>query len=82
MDEFSLKIATSNEDLVKLLRKFTNVEKKIDDFEDWSQGLDRLPVRETEEEELEVSDILCVVMVALILPLLYVTAYSQRHSSI
>ena len=81
MDEFSLEIATANEDLVKLLRTFTNVEKKIDDFDDWSQGLDRLPVQETEEEELDVLTVVCVVLVALFLPFLYVTAYSLLKRS-
>ena len=82
MDEFSLEIATANEDLVKLLRTFTNVEKKIDDFDDWSQGLDRLPVGKTEEEELEVSSVLCVVLMALTLPFFYVTAYSLLKRSL
>merc|ERR1719507_864960 len=74
MDEFNLEIATANEDLVKLLRTFTNVEKKIDYFDDWSQGLDRLPLGD-EQEELEVTSVLFIVLVALVLPFLFVTAY-------
>ena len=75
MDEFNLEIATANEDLVKLLRTFTNVEKKIDYFDDWSQGLDRLPGGVEEEEELDVTSVLFIVCVALFLPFLFVTAY-------
>ena len=77
MDEFNLEIATANEDLVKLLRKFTNVEQKIDNFDDWSQGLDRLPGGGTEEEELDVTSFLFIALalVALFLPFLFVTAY-------
>ena len=77
-----MEIATANEDLVKLLRTFTNVEKKIDYFDDWSQGLDRLPVGEEDEEELEVYPVLFIAFVALILPFLFVTAYVLLKRSV
>ena len=83
MDQFKLELATSNEDLVKVLRAFTKVEDKIDNFEDWSSGLERLEMRSGEDElEADMSSIFCIVLVALILPPLFVSSYVLLKMSI
>ena len=84
MDQFKLELATSNEDLVKILRAFIKVEDKIDIFSDWSEGLDRLelsPVEET-EENVDIFSILSIVLVAVILPPLFVSSYVLLKKSL
>ena len=83
MDQFNLELATSNEDLVKVLRAFTKVEEKIDSFDDWSSGLERLQLRSVEEEvDADMTSISCIVLVALIMPALFVSSYVLLKMSI